>query len=103
MKNDIFLEECSKQRIIPFFLSPHSSDQTQPLDVSIFTMHKAKMNRMSVPEVLNKQSAQLIKIIDSFSQAITISKVIASFRGAGIVSSYTTENGLVLRVDRSQL
>lgn len=57
---------------------------------------------MSVLEVLNKQSAQLIKLIDSFRQATTISNVIASFRGAGIVSSYTAENGLVPKVDHSQ-
>ena len=61
------------------------------------------MTRMSLPEGLNKQSAQLIKIIDSFRQSSTISNVIASFRGAGIVSTYTTEYGLIPRVDRSSI
>ena len=83
-------------------MPPHSSDQTQPLDIGFFVAQMAKMNRMSVPEGLYKQSVQLIKIIDSFRQSSTISNVIASFRGAGIVSSYTTEYELIPRVDRSQ-
>ncbi len=100
--NDIFLDECSKNGIIPFFLPPHSSDQTQPLDIGIFAVQKTKMNRIFVPSGLSQQSSQLIKIIDSFRQTSTISNVISAFRGAGIVSSFDKEYGLVAKVDRSQ-
>lgn len=54
-ENEIFLEEYSKQGFIPFFLPPYSNGQTQPLDIRIFGVQKAKMNRMTFSESKNDQ------------------------------------------------
>lgn len=100
-ENDEFLNACTDEGIIPLPLAPHSSDQTQPLDIGIFAVQKYKMNKMTVPEDLSQQSSQLIRIVDSFTQAATISNIMSAFRGAGIVSSYDTNLGLMPRVDRA--
>lgn len=100
--SDDFLTACTENGIIPLFLAPHSSDQTQPLDIGIFGVQKSKMGRMQVPSGLSEQSAQLIKILDSFHQTATISNIISAFNGAGIVSKYHPEHGLIPRVVRAQ-
>ena len=100
--SDTFLNACSEEGIIPLFLAPHSSDQTQPLDIGFFGVQKGKMSRITVPSGLSQQTAQIIRIIDSFRQTSTISNIISAFRGAGIVSSYHPDHGLIPRVARSE-
>ena len=101
-ENDDFLTGCTEEGIIPLQLAPHSSDQTQPLDIGIFGVQKAKMARMSTPSGLSPQTSQLIRIIDSFAQTATISNVISAFKGAGIVSTFDAESGYLFpKVDRS--
>ena len=63
---DEFLSQCTANGIITVPLAPHSSDQTQPLDIGIFGVQKAKIGRMAVPSSLSPQSAQLVRILDSF-------------------------------------
>ncbi|KAK8883830.1 hypothetical protein M9Y10_042929 [Tritrichomonas musculus] len=60
------------------------------------------MSRITVPSVLSQQTAQIIRIIDSFRQTSTISNIISAFRGAGILSSYHPDHGLIPRVARSE-
>ena len=43
--SDWFLEECLFRRISVIFLAPHSSDQTQPLDLGVFGIAKANQSR----------------------------------------------------------
>ena len=65
-------------------------------------VQKGKMSRITVPSGLSQQTAQIIRIIDSFRQTSTISNIISAFRGAGIVSSYHPDHGLIPRVARSE-
>ena len=99
---DWFLDTCTKNGVIPLPLPPHSSDQCQPLDLGIFHVQKLKSSRMSVDKNLSTQTQQIIKMIDLFKQATTISNVISAFRAAGIKSTYDSEtNMLIPKVDRT--
>lgn len=92
---------CTDEGIISLPLVTHSRNQTQTLDIWVFAVQKYKMNKMSVPEGLSQQSSQLIRIVDSFTQTAIISNIISAFKGAGIVSSYDTNLGLMPRVGRA--
>jgi hypothetical protein len=52
---DYALDEMTFYGIIPVFIPPHSSDQTQPLDLSIFALQKAESSRVHPHEQLNSQ------------------------------------------------
>ena len=94
---------CTENGVIPLPLPPHSSDQCQPLDLGIFHVQKLRSSRMSVDKTLSTQTQQIIRMIDSFRQATTISNVISAFRVAGIKNTYDRRtNMLVPRVDRSE-
>ena len=100
---DWFLDTCTENGVIPLPLPPHSSDQCQPLDLGIFHVQKLRSSRMSVDKTLSTQTQQIIRMIDSFRQATTISNVISAFRVAGIKNTYDRRtNMLVPRVDRSE-
>lgn len=99
---DEFLDECTYHGVYPLFLPPHSSDQTQPLDLGIFAVQKSKMSRMTVPQEFSNQSQQIMKIVDSFTQAATISNIRGAFKAAGIISKFdANENKMFSTVDRA--
>ena len=100
---DWFLDSCTENGVIPLPLPPHSSDQCQPLDLGIFHLQKSKSSRMTVDKSLSAQTQQIIRMIDSFKQATTISNVISAFRVAGIKSTYDSKrNMLIPKVDRTE-
>ena len=101
--SDEFLNGCTENGVIPLPIPPHSSDQTQMLDLGIFGVQKTRMQRMRYDSELNKQTIQIMKIVDSFTQAATISNVVSAFRSGGIVSTYDEESGFMIpRVERSE-
>jgi hypothetical protein len=99
--SDRFLDEMSHFGIVPFFLPPHSSDQTQPLDLGIFGLEKAEATRIRVPDDVTPQTRQIVKAIGGYLRACLPNCVVSAFRQAGIVSDWhTTHNALVARIDR---
>ena len=61
------------------------------------------MQRMRYDSELNKQTIQIMKIVDSFTQAATISNVVSAFRSGGIASTYDEEAGFMIpRVELSE-
>jgi hypothetical protein len=58
---------------------PHSSDQTQPLDLGVFGIQKAAMGRVIPPEWLSRQSRQIAKIIGSYDAVTAPPNVISAF------------------------
>ena len=57
---------------------------------------------MTVDTSLCARKIQIIKMLDSFEQATTVSNVVSSFRAAGILSKYNEESQtLMLYVDKS--
>ena len=99
---DEFLDLCSENGVIVFPLPPHSSDQCQPLDLGIFHVQKSRMQRMTVDTSLCAQTIQIIKMLDSFEQATTVSNVVSVFRAVGILSKYDDESQMLMPyVDKS--
>ena len=101
--SDEFLNGCTENGVIPLPIPPHSGDQTQMLDLGIFGVQKTRMQRTRHDSELNKQTIQIMKIVDSFTQAATISNVVSAFRSGGIVSTYDEEAGFMIpRVELSE-
>lgn len=76
------------------FLVPHTSDQTQPLDLGIFSIQKSiTQNQSKVPQGLKGQNARLYKILNGIFKALTPMNCCAAFRQAGLVPIEDFEEG----------
>ncbi|KAH0791100.1 DDE-domain-containing protein [Histomonas meleagridis] len=84
--------------IHPLLFAPHSSNQTQFVDLLIFGLQKAKMQQIRINNQFNPQTQQVIKILDSWQRVTTPINVIAAFRRGGLIIQ---QRRLVSRVDRS--
>ena len=70
-QHEKFIDECEERNIKVIFLAPHSSDQTQMLDLGIFGVQKQLMLNIRIPhDNLNWQTMQVIKIYDSYSLVV---------------------------------
>lgn len=99
---DKFRELLSEENIHALLFAPHSSDQTQFLDLLIFGVQKGEMQRISLRQDLNPQSRQVIKILDAWWRSTVPRNVIGSFRRGGLLVRWSTEkNRLIAFVDRS--
>lgn len=96
--NDYFLDECIYRKIFPIFLVPHSSDQTQMLDLGIFGIQKKNISKIRPEKNLSSQSKQIIKILNSWFSVATPSNITSAYKQAGLVPFM--ENGtLYYKVD----
>lgn len=64
----------------------------QPLDIGVFHEQKSEMSRMKVNRMLSAQTIQLKRMLDTFTQAVSVSNVVSAFRGAGIRSHYDLDD-----------
>ena len=84
------------------FLVPHSSDQTQPLDLGIFGAHKAISQRTKVPGDLHPFTQTIVKAMTSLQKASTTLAIINSFKAAGITRKIDQRSNILhLIVDRA--
>ena len=96
----IYLE---KYNLYILFLVPHSSDQTQPLDLGIFGNHKAIAQRTQVPDNLSPFTKRVIRASISLEKASTTVSIINAFAAAGIVRMKDPNSDqCYLIVDRSK-
>jgi hypothetical protein len=74
---------CQRHNIVPVFLPPHSSNQTQPLDLCAFGVTKTlvRFNSFAKNEV---SYSHMGLVLEAFYRAAVPSVVTASFRSAGI-------------------
>jgi hypothetical protein len=99
--SDRFLDELTYYGIVPAFLPPHSSDQTQPLDLGIFALEKAEAMRIRLPDDVTAQTRQIVKAIGGYLRACVPNCVVSAFRQAGIVSDWNPiRQHLVATIDR---
>jgi hypothetical protein len=75
---------CHDNKITPIFLPPHSSNQLQPLDVSVFGITKGYINRANKLEKNNVQTDHIVRILKGFYAAASPPNIIETFRNAGI-------------------
>jgi hypothetical protein len=63
---DEFLQTCAGQDIDILFLGPHSSDQTQPLDVLTFALMKRHFSVSRFSRLENPQSNRFVRILGAW-------------------------------------
>lgn len=77
-------------------LPPHSSGQTQPLDLVIFASTKSIMPRMKVDKHLSAQSKEVDRVSSEVHPSYTAHNIRKAFQRAGIISSFDNERQLLL-------
>ena len=82
------------------FLVPHSSDQTQPLDLVIFGLFKKYYTRSTFGYLSSIQSNQLVRMYGAWYQATAPHLVILSFMAAGM-RPYMIGNMHYYKIDMS--
>jgi hypothetical protein len=89
-----FRDLASDHHIIPIFLPPHSSNQTQVLDLSVFGITKRLIARVNRIQDANIQGFHIAQVVCSFMSAVNPVNVVQSFKNAGI-SLLNTGDGLL--------
>ena len=92
-ENYVFIAEYNLHVL---FLVPHSSDQSQPLDLGIFSVHKSIMQRLKKPTFLSPFASQIYVASQSLEQASNSCAIINSFKAAGIIRKVVNANPLKL-------
>lgn len=88
--------------LIVLFLVPHSSDQTQPLDIGIFGVHKALSQRINITDDYSEFTKKVLKATTSLEKASTTIGIVNAFAGAGIVRRIDSDETIHLTVDRAR-
>jgi hypothetical protein len=83
-----FLRQCAEHQVEVLFLVPHSSDQTQPLDLLTFSLLKqgfaaSKFARLSTP-----QSNRLVRILGAWFSARAPHNSVTEFMNIGLIPFY---------------
>jgi hypothetical protein len=82
-------------------LPPHSSDQTQPLDLGVFAAVKRYyMNPINVRTV-SVQSSQVMRIVDAWIRGTIPRTIVNSFREAGFVPYEGPSGVTYLHIDKT--
>ena len=77
---------CTMHFIKIFFLPPHSSNQTQPLDLVVFHLHKDKIRHYIKLESDDEKIGEKLQILYATFQSIaTIKHIQGSFEAAGAI------------------
>jgi hypothetical protein len=79
-----FQHLCQRHKVTPIFLPPHSSNQLQPLDVSVFGICKNDINRANKLSKKNVQTDHIVRILKGFHEATSGHNIVSTFRNAGI-------------------
>lgn len=88
-----FFKICNNNNIKIFFLPPHSSHLSQPLDLCLFHLHKNKIRMLFFNIDDQNVSEKILDLYSSFQMAATVKNIIASFEAAGAV--YEASGSLV--------
>jgi hypothetical protein len=90
--SDWFFCACDDAGVVPIFLPPHSSDQTQALDLGIFGIQKMAMGRIHPPEWLTPQTQILMKILGAWQAVTTPPNVVSAFSQMGLSMHWDAEH-----------
>ena len=99
---DQFRSLLDEENIHPLLFAPHSSDQTQFLDLLIFGLQKQEIQKMRLQQDLNWQTKQVVKILDSWRKVTVPRNIIMAFKRGGLIVEWNAnDQKLVARLDRS--
>ena len=82
--SDEFTSMCEAEGIV--FLPPHTSDQLQPCDLGLFALQKRWSSNIQIDEDLNRQTKEVIRIVDSLRMTVTFKSLTGAFRKAGLIT-----------------
>jgi transposase len=82
--SDYIDDICFENNIELVFLPPHSSNQLQVLDVSLFGLLKRRIENINSKVDINIQSKHIAQIYSALQSSFTSQNIIASFRNAGM-------------------
>jgi hypothetical protein len=88
---------CSENNVVLLFLPPHTWNQLQPLDLSLFDLTKRLLIHLNRMGSLNIQAQHAAQVVCAFLSAAVPLNVIKSFRKPGI-DVFIDENCLCCRV-----
>jgi hypothetical protein len=85
------------------WLVPHASDQTQPLDLEIFSIQKRETQKQKKDRKYTIFTNTLINAILGMEKASTTKNIIKASRAAGIVRQIQPGTSkTILKIDRSE-
>lgn len=84
-------EELLAAKILVYWIVPHASDQLQMLDVGIFSYQKRKYSHFRPNTKYQRQTRQIIKLLESIAESTTKRKCFSAFKQSGIFCD-TTNN-----------
>jgi hypothetical protein len=82
--SDRFRQLCEEAAVVPFYFPPHSSNQLQPLDLSLFGVTKRLLARMNRLDAVNIQTKHIAQVVSSFMSAATPLNIVKTFGLSGI-------------------
>jgi hypothetical protein len=97
---DFFPDLCMEKNAIPIL--PHSSNQVQTIDLTIFGVTQRLITRLNKMEPRNVQSNHITKFVSAFHSAVNPIHVIASFQNAGLTSRLGPDGLATCYVDIDQ-
>ena len=89
---------CEDANVVVLLIPPHTSDQLQPCDLGLFAVLKRWQSNVSLPKHLNRQTKQVIRMLDALRMATTPKNVIGAFRKAGIIGQFSLEKGRMMPI-----
>jgi hypothetical protein len=81
---DSFFDICFEGHIDLHVIPPHSSDQVQPSDLSLFAAAKNILARLLKDPELDKQCQDINRLVSAIQSVLTIKNNRKSFRRTGI-------------------
>jgi hypothetical protein len=78
-----FHELCGVHRVVPCYFPPHSSNQLQPLDLSLFGVTKRLLSRVNKLDAVNIQTRHVASVVCAFLAAVPWN-VVKTFKISGI-------------------
>lgn len=83
----VLFDSCDANNVKIIFIPPHSSNQTQMLDLSMFHIHKENVRQARLFDIDNADLLmdKIEMLFDSFHRAASPPKIKASFAAAGAV------------------
>ena len=84
------------------WIPPHSSDQTQALDLGLFGIQKQIAQNLKNSKELSKFNNRLSKALQSLHQASTKKNIVSAFNSAGItrLPGESADSPIIIQVDR---
>jgi hypothetical protein len=81
----MFTDTCADLNLQVYYLPPHSSNQTQPLDLGLFHIHKARIRRVKLDADDSLLVDRICAIYNSWQASATALNITRAWEAAGAI------------------